>query len=514
MIRLPLLLLFVLLSAPTTAAAAELDPAIVDHVQAASVRIDATGARTEASFSGVVADVSGLVLTSAHALGCVDTVVVTTASDHALDARVVLLDDVADVAILAVKPTRAAKLRALEPGIPPGPGASVHAWGRASQLRSGQVRRVEGGALRIALPTTLADIGGPVVDRQGQLVGLVTGWEPGRTADDPRTRAVGSRTLGEILEGTNPDGRVSRKTLCAGARKVWEELRSAAMHLERGELEAAETLLGLALGRQLPAPVQVELRLMRARVRLTGRDLESAIIDLTAALELEPDQAEALVARGLARNEVGRHEAALRDLDDAVEHAPEDLVARATRAEILYDLDRKPEAEEAIRGWATAGGRAPDGLGLLCRLHLDRSGYDEASSSCRAAIASGWDQPRVFIDRGRQLREQGDLTGALQTLDAGLDGGLQDLAARYDRALLRLHFDRAEGALADAAAVTEAQPDHGPAWYARAYALGRLGRPADAIAAAKRAAELGQTGAQELVSFLKAGGQPARLELQ
>ena len=48
----------------------------------------------------------------------------------------------------------------------------------------------------------------------------------------------------------------------------------------------------------------------------------------------------------------------------------------------------------------------------------------------------------------------------------------------------------------------------------RAYALGRLGRPADAIAAGRRAAELGQEGAEELVRALKAGGQPGRLELR
>ena len=498
----------------STALAAELDSSTTEHIHAATVRIDASGARTEASFSGVVVDASGLVLTSAHALGCVDEVVVTTATDHALDARVILLDDEADLAVLAVRPKRAAKLRALEPGIPPGPGATVHAWGQASSLRSGQVRRVEGGTLQVQMPTLSTDIGGPVVDGQGHLVGLITGWQPGRAADDPLSLAVGARKIGTIIEDTNPDGRVSKKTLCAGARKVWEELRSATDHLEQGDLEAAETLLGLALGRQLPDSMQVELRLMRAQVRTAGRDLESAIIDLTTALELQPDQPDALVARGLARNEVGRHEAALRDLDEAIQHLPHDLRAWSTRAEILYDMDRKPEAEEAIRSWATAGGRAAEGLGLLCRLHLDRAGYDEANSSCRAALASGWNDPRAFLDRARQLRERGDLGGALKTLDAGLDGGLQEPATRYERALLRLHFDRAEGALADAVVLTEASPDHAAAWYAQAYALGRLGRPAEAIAAAKKAAELGHDGAEEMVHFLKAGAQPARLELQ
>jgi len=501
------LLASLLLALPASAADPPTDP-----VLAASVRVDARGRQSSATFSGTLVDSDHLVITSAHAIGCVDELVVTAAG-HELDARVALLDDGVDLAVLSIKPKRSMKLQALSVGIPPGPGATVQAWGAASGLRAGPVRRVQGGTVLARLPSALQDLGGPVV-HNGGLVGVVVGWQPGRDDDDPRSAAVGARSISAVLERADPDARVSRKTLCAGAREVWTELRDATIHLEQGNLEAAETLLGLALGRDLDEDLRVRLRLLRARVRVTADKLEPAIIDLTAALELQPENPEALAARGLARNTVGRHEAALRDLDEAIQHDPDDLRAWITRAQILYDLGDKEQAEEAVRGWATAGGRDADGLALLCRLHLDRAGYDEANSSCKAALASGWSEPRVFIDRARQQREAGDLGGALRTLDAGLEGGLVDLDARYERAILRLHFDRVDDALADAVVVTDGKPDHGPAWYARAYALGRLGRPADAIAAAKRAAELGQPGAEELVSFLKAGGQPGRLQLQ
>ena len=506
------LLLALLTTGP--ALAAELDPGVIDHIQAASVRIDAVGSRSEAQVSGVVVDASGLILTSSRALGCVDTFTVTVPSGHQLDARPVLIDDSVDVAILAVKPKRSHKLEALEPGPPPGPGATVHGWGRKSQLRSGAVRRVEGGHLLVRMASEQPDVGGPLTDAHGRLVGLVGSFWTSQDPEDPRTTGVTIRALTTVLEATNPDGRISKKTFCAGSRQVWGELREATTHLEQGNSEAAETLLGLSLGRKLPEDLQVQLRLLRAEVRLASLDLESAIIDLTAALELEPDNLQALVARGLARNTVGRSEAALRDLDLAIQNGPDDLRAWSVRAQIFYDLDRKEEAEQAVRDWASAGGRGVGGLGLMCRLHLDRAGYDDAKSSCLAAIASGWSEPRVFVDRARRLRERGDFGGALATLDVGLDGGLKDPAARYERTLLRLHFDRAEEALADAILVTEQRPGDGPAWYARAYALGRLGRPAEAIAAARRAAELGQPGAEELVTFLKAGGQPGRLELQ
>lgn len=511
LMRYPGLILLIPLLLPGLARAA--DPP-TDPILAASVRIDARGRSAQTSFSGVVVDASGLVLSSAHAIGCVDEIVVTTASEHQLDARLVLLDDEADLAVLAIKPRRAMKLGALEVGTPPGPGAAVSAWGATSLLRSGAVRRVEGGALQVRLASGAADLGGPVVDGQGRLVGLVTGWRTARATDDPRTFAVGARAIAATLEQADPGGRVSRKRICAGAREVWSELRDATLHLEQGNLEAAETLLALALGRDLDEAMRVRLRLLRARVLVDADKLEPAIIDLTAALELEPDNPEALAARGLARSAVGRHEAALRDLDEAIQHEPDDLRAWITRAQILDRLGRKERAEEAVRGWATAGGRDIDGLALLCRLHLDRDAWDDAKSSCKAALAAGWSEPQVFLQRSRALRDAGDFGGALRALDAGLDGGLDDVDARYDRALLRLHFDQAQGALADAVAVTETKPDHGPAWYARAYALGRLGLPADAIAAAKTAVELGQPGAQELVSFLKAGGQPGRLELQ
>ena len=71
---------------------------------------------------------------------------------------------------------------------------------------------------------------------------------------------------------------------------------------------------------------------------------EEAIKDYDMAIELEPDFATAYNNRGTAKDELGRHEEAIKDYNKAIELEPNDATAYNNRGSAKYELGRYEEA--------------------------------------------------------------------------------------------------------------------------------------------------------------------------
>lgn len=89
----------------------------------------------------------------------------------------------------------------------------------------------------------------------------------------------------------------------------------------------------------------------RGNAKYHLRLYQSAILDYTDAIRLNPDFAEAYISRGAAKSSLGEHFAAIRDYDTAIRLSPENAIAYANRGISMYSLGRNMEAKQ---DWKTA----------------------------------------------------------------------------------------------------------------------------------------------------------------
>ncbi len=485
----------------------EVPEAVASTIAASAVVIEVRTDRADMTLSGVVIDPSGLLLTSAHGIGCVERIDVTMpGGELELKADVVALDDVLDLALLRVKPKKKDRPAAATIGSAPASGDAVWAWGETSAARPGRVMRALPDEQTLAMKSRSGDSGGPVFAPDGAVIGVVSAYLLGQKRGADRTTAVSRDAVDRWLAAADRDGKVSKATLCHDRRKVWHYLSEATEYYGRGKVEFALTVLQLALDKADGAALETHVRLQRAVLYGELKRWEDMVQDLTMVLQIEPHHLDARMDRAWARYELRQYERALADLDAAAEAHPGEAKVQGHRAWALYGLDRTAEANDAMAVWVATGDANGNDLGLKCKLSIQLGAFDDAGTECGDALAAGYDEPTVYVDLATALRETGDLEGSLRSLDLAIEAGVDDPRVRFNRALHRLHFDRTMEALEDVEALLDADPADGNAWHVKALALGRQRDRAGAIQAATKAAELGAPGAAELLRYLKDGG--------
>ncbi len=140
--------------------------------------------RSKAVGCGVVLDSQGHILTTATVVGRANEVEITTSDGDTLRGVVLGTDRVADIAVIKadnehLKPATFAE----EDEIPPGSLAFVvgNAFGVLPSVAMGVVSGLERSAgeeissLRLAVPISPGDIGGPVLNSEGKVIGIVLG---------------------------------------------------------------------------------------------------------------------------------------------------------------------------------------------------------------------------------------------------------------------------------------------------------------------------------------------------
>jgi len=322
-------------------------------------------------------------------------------------------------------------------------------------------------------------------------------------------------------------------------------LQCAEVLSELGRYEEAAGVLDRAVelmpGAALP-------RLRRGIVRLQLGRHQAAVEDLDRFLREQPDNGVALVNHAQALTALGRTDEALRDLDRALEqderaeyYATRGAV-RLRRVELRESLSDLSRAIELGTEASTYVNRAS------CLLKLFDSGeFADALTQARADLERALALDPRLADAYRvssQLhRRYGEFAAGVRDLDRVLElqpatsgvlierGGMKaalddDAGARadYDRALAlepsvrgflaRGRLSRSQGkceeALADYARAQALEPDNATVEAARGSALEGLGRLREALAAYRRAFDLGLSGGEAVVPRLAI----ARIEKQ
>lgn len=220
-------------------------------------------------------------------------------------------------------------------------------------------------------------------------------------------------------------------------------------------------------------------------------DLDRAIAEYTAALQLNPNYAKALYNRGLAQRRRGDDKAALADYTAAIAADQRFAVAYTARAslrEVAGDLaGATVDLEEAIR----LDPKAPVPYSNLARLQLRTNQLDAAVENLDHAIELDPKFADAYNNRGYALLLSGDAERALTDFDVAIQikpDSARQLINRGAAHVARSEYDKA---LADFEAALRLEQGNPLALYGRGVARAGLGDSAgaDTDRAAAKAAQ-------------------------
>jgi serine/threonine-protein kinase len=239
--------------------------------------------------------------------------------------------------------------------------------------------------------------------------------------DDPGA-ALEAYARSIALDPGEPDAYLLRAALLAGAPDYYEDPSPS-----RDQV-IADTTAALAV-----APELLEALLLRGTAYYTANRFEEAKADYSAALALEPENLDALVGRARTNYYyLGDPAAAVDDLSAAVAIDPADAEIRRGRLEVLTrqgDYEAAMDDADAVVELLPAEPEAYTGRGYL-RLALGELDGAQADFA-QALLIAGEGDVVARYGRGKVLLEQGDAAGAIADLEAAADGH-DELGAVWD----------------------------------------------------------------------------------
>lgn len=124
------------------------------------------------------------------------------------------------------------------------------------------------------------------------------------------------------------------------------------------------------------APDEADYHLTRARLLALDGEWEAVRNDLSAALAENPNSAAALTLRATANRTLGHPQAAMVDIDHAIELAPHSLDALLERGRVRAAMGNVADARldwEALIRYAKATGRSDDPAAKAAQTYLTQS---------------------------------------------------------------------------------------------------------------------------------------------
>jgi Tfp pilus assembly protein PilF len=305
----------------------------------------------------------------------------------------------------------------------------------------------------------------------------------------------------EVLErlpeaATDPAARElrqMRRELSRDARNLDLAVRVARRYIEKARTEADPRYLGYAqaaLGPWWDAPSPASVLVLRATIRQSGHDFANALADLSAALRIEPGNAQAWLTRATIQQALGDFDEAMRSCRP-LERLAGELIATACSAgaaslngeaassyeRLRQVLARHPQAAPGLRVWV---------LTALAEM-AQRQGKDrDAEDYFRQALALGAADAYLKAAYADFLLDQGRHAEVVALLKREI---------RADALLLRLtmaeHALNAPGAAEHTEALKarfSASRTRGDGLHRREearFALHVLGRPQEALGLAR-----------------------------
>lgn len=325
--------------------------------------------------------------------------------------------------------------------------------------------------------------GGPVLDRDGRLVGLLTG----RSA--PQQQVAYALEAAEVRAFLAEESSRIRPQTADEHRQRGERFRLA----HEDERAEAEYTAALRLD-----PHSVAALLDRSGVRLRRGQHDLARADAERALQLRPGLAAARCRRGAALAGAGKLTEALAELEAAIQAEPRQALAHVIRGEVQLRLGRLEAARADADAAIWLDDRSAPAYRLRGQVRAGQGDLPGAIDDLGRAIALDPFDPLARIERAERLAEKPDRDAALADWTAVLKRWPNHVRALHGRARLQLARGESDAGLADLAAVLRLDPDRLDVRLDRAAELLRRGHTAAAVATwrdgigpgAKRAADV------------------------
>jgi tetratricopeptide (TPR) repeat protein len=150
------------------------------------------------------------------------------------------------------------------------------------------------------------------------------------------------------------------------------------------------------------------------------RAYNRAIEDFDKVLVLQPDNVDALIARGNAYSQIGDNGRALADLDRAIQLAPENPQAYVVRGLANNRRVRKQLAMQDYEAALKIAPRYPQALANRAALLSEEGRYDQAIADLDDSLKADPDNPVAYYNRGYAHFARHEYEKALADYDAAI----------------------------------------------------------------------------------------------
>lgn len=324
--------------------------------------------------------------------------------------------------------------------------------GRGFALEGGD-QTIEGGGYRLERRGVLADGVAEIVVTSTSLAAEVTSEDMAAA----RTRAENASALPLRLRA--PANYVATAADAArsdpGSSDMAELIERARRLTGAGDLPGALALLDAALERE---PDNAEALKARGETRYSARDYDGARADYDRAVDLDPADQDAAVAQGVVAYAQGRYAEAVVSLSVALRLDPGDVDALSMRGATYYQMGRWDRSLADYRALKAAAPGAPNGAWGELRALIRLGREDEA----RRLIAERLEDDPVdatALDALVRLEKRaGAAAAVLPALNRALETAPDALELLALRAQIRASLGDDAGAREDFAALRAADP--------------------------------------------------------
>lgn len=198
-------------------------------------------------------------------------------------------------------------------------------------------------------------------------------------------------------------------------------------------------------------PRNVRAYAARGSYRADAGDLQGAVADLTQSIKLSiaPEDYRAYNNRGMLRDKLKDYQGAIKDYTKAISINPNEALSYSNRGSVYAKLGDK---QQALADFGQALQMNPS----YAPAYANRAEMYRKSNDYRNAIAN-YDQviridpnnAKVYINRGSTRYASGDKRRALADFDKAIQLNPKDALAYNNRGILRLELKDKPGAIAD-----------------------------------------------------------------
>jgi tetratricopeptide (TPR) repeat protein len=199
--------------------------------------------------------------------------------------------------------------------------------------------------------------------------------------------------------------------------------------------------------------------LARAELLTTLGKHQAALDDVDRYERLESPTPATIRTRVILLHALGRANEALEILDDAVGKFPDEPVLMYLRADTLVDVGKVEMAREACTALLQTTPDLKVGYELRARVHLAAHEPEQAIRDAEHAIEIGHETPTLLLYLAAARSMLDDEDGAFEDLTRACDLDPQNANTRFQRARISLHRDDSDAAAEDLTAAITLAPE-------------------------------------------------------